>query len=63
MTMLAAFIGGWELLLIAVVLGVMLGVPLVIVVIVLFVLNRQKKNAQPPVPTSQPTVRQPQEAL
>ena len=61
--MLAAFIGGWELLLIAVVLGVMIGVPLVIVVIVLFVVNRQKRNAPPPVPTSQTTVRQTQEAL
>ena len=61
--MLAAFIGGWELLLIAVVLGVLVGVPLVIVVIVLFVVNRQKMNAPPLVPTSQTTVRQTQEAL
>ena len=47
MTMFAAFIGGWELLLIALVLGVMVGVPLIVVAIVLFVVNR-RKNAAPP---------------
>jgi hypothetical protein len=49
MITLAAFIGGWELLL--------------IVGIVLFVVNRQKKNALPPVHPSQPAARQTQEAL
>lgn len=44
--MFAAFIGGWELLLIAAVLGVMIGVPLIVVAIVLFVVNRRK--AVPP---------------
>ena len=44
MTTLTAFIGGWELLLIAVVLGVLVGVPLIIVAIVLFVVNRRKKT-------------------
>ena len=46
MTTLAAFIGGWELLLIAAVLGVLIGVPLLILAIVLFVVNRQKKVAR-----------------
>lgn len=50
MNMFAAFIGGWELLLIAAVLGMMIGVPLVIVVIVLFVVNRKKGNGGPPTP-------------
>lgn len=63
MTTLAAFIGGWELLLITVVLGGMMVVPLLIVGIVLFVVNRQKKNGLPPVHPSQPAVRQTQEAL
>ena len=40
--MFAAFIGRWELLLIALVLAVMIGVPLIVVVIVLFVVNRRK---------------------
>jgi O-antigen ligase len=44
--MFAAFIGGWELLLIAAVLGVMIGVPLIVVAVVLFVVNR-KKNLPP----------------
>ena len=43
MTTLAAFIGGWELLLIAAVLGVLVGVPLLILAIVLLVVNRRKK--------------------
>ena len=47
MTTLAAFIGGWELLLITVGLGGMVVVPLLIVGIVLFVVNR-RKQAQPP---------------
>ena len=51
MTTLAAFIGGWELLLIAAVLGVLVGVlvgvPLLILAIVLLVVNR-RKQAQPP---------------
>ena len=46
MTTLAAFIGGWELLLITVVLGGMIVVPLLIVVIVWFVVNRQNKVAR-----------------
>ena len=49
MTTLAVFgIGGWELLLIAVLLSVVVGVPLVIIAIVLLFVNRQKKNALPP---------------
>jgi hypothetical protein len=63
MTTLAAFIGGWELLLITVVLGGMIVVPLLIVGIVLFVVNRQKKNALPPVHPSQSAARPTQEAL
>jgi hypothetical protein len=47
MTVFAAFIGGWELLLIAAVLGVMVGVPVLIVAIVLFVVN-QRKNVPSP---------------
>lgn len=61
--MFAAFIGGWELLLITVVLGGMIVVPLVIVGIVLFVVNRQKKNAFPPVHASQSAARPTQESL
>ena len=51
MTTLAAFLGGWELLLIAAVLGVLVGVPLLILAIVLFIVNRQKK-AQPSRPAN-----------
>ena len=51
MTTLAAFIGGWELLLIAAVLGVLVGVPLLILAIVLLVVNRQKKTLPPISPT------------
>lgn len=47
MTTLAAFIGGWELLLIAAVLGILVGVPLLILAIVPLVVNR-RKQAQPP---------------
>ena len=50
MTMFAAFIGGWELLLIAAVLGVLVGVPLLILAIVLFVANRRKRvQSVPPI--------------
>ena len=59
----AAFIGGWELLLITVVLSGMIVVPLLIIGIVLFVVNRQKKNVLPPVHPSQFAARQTQEAL
>ena len=41
--MLAAFIGGWELLLIAAVIGMTVGVPLLIVAIVLLLVNRRKQ--------------------
>jgi hypothetical protein len=45
--MLAVFgIGGWELLLIAAVFGVIVGVPLIILAIVLLVVNRQKNVAR-----------------
>ena len=51
MTTLAAFVGGWELLLIAAVLGVLVGVPLLILAIVLLVVNRQEKTPPPISPT------------
>jgi len=44
--MLAAFIGGRELLLIPAALSVMVGVPLVILAVVLFVVNRPKNVAR-----------------
>ena len=47
--MFAAFIGGWELLLITAVLGGVIGVPLIIVAIILFVVNR-KKGDGPSIP-------------
>ena len=50
MTTLAAFIGGWELLLIAAVLGVLVGVPLLILALVLFVVNRRNEPPRPPEP-------------
>ena len=53
MTTLAAFIGGWELLLITVVLGGMVVVPLLIVGLVLFVVNC-RKQAQPPIASTPP---------
>ena len=45
---LAAFIGGWELLIIAAVLGVLVGVPLLVLAIVLFIVNRRKNVPSPP---------------
>jgi hypothetical protein len=42
--MLAAFIGGWELLLIGAVLCVMIGVPLLVLGIVVFMVRRQKQG-------------------
>jgi hypothetical protein len=42
--MLAAFIGGWELLLIGLALSVMAGVSLTILAIVVFVLRRRKRE-------------------
>ena len=50
--MLAVFgLGGWELLLIAMVVGMMIGIPLIVVAIVLFVVNRRK--TVPPVVSNQ----------
>jgi hypothetical protein len=48
--MFAAFIGGWELLLIAVILGGMASVGLVGAAIIFFVANRKKGGAQSAVP-------------
>ena len=42
--MLAAFIGGWEILFILLALGVLVAVPLAVVAIVLLLLRRQKKT-------------------
>ena len=42
--MLAAFIGGWELLLIGAFLGVMMGAFLLVLAIVVFVVRRQKRG-------------------
>ena len=42
--MLAAFIGGWELLLIGAFLAVMMGVGLLALAIVFFVVRRQKRG-------------------
>ena len=43
--MLAAFIGGWELLLIGAALCVMLGVPLLVLGTVVFMVRRQKQGS------------------
>ena len=43
--MLAAFIGGWELLLIGAALCVMIGVPLLVLGIVVFMVRRQKQGS------------------
>jgi hypothetical protein len=43
--MLAAFIGGWELLLIGLVLSVMIGASLMVLAIVAFVCRRQKRGS------------------
>jgi hypothetical protein len=51
--MLAVFgLGGWEILIILAVLGVMIAVPLVILGVVLLILHQQKKSS-PPILTQQ----------
>jgi hypothetical protein len=44
--MFGAFIGGWELLLILAVVGVMIGIAVAIVAIIFFVANRRKPEQQ-----------------
>ena len=52
--MLAVFgLGGWEILLILAVLGMMVAVPLGILAIVLFIVRRQKQSLPPPATGSQ----------